>query len=522
MRNAYRALLASFALFTLIQFANGQASGLPKREFRGAWVATVANIDFPSAQGLSKERFMDEWTQTVDLLQSSGFNAVLAQVRPTGDAFYLSKISPWSKYLSGQQGKPLEESFDPLVFMVEEAHKRNLEFHAWLNPYRASMDTNTVTLSSMHPYKHHPEWFLRYGGKLYFNPALEDVRNYITEVVNEIVMEYDVDGIHFDDYYYPYPAAGELFPDAQDFAKYGFGFVSVEDWRRHNVDMMIAQVSSMIKVSNPSVKFGVSPFGVWRNASKDPKLGSATRAGINTYDDLYADVRGWLQKGWVDYVAPQLYWNIGFSVADYEVLLHWWEKNAFDRNVYVGHAAYKIGVNQEPAWSNGLEIPKQIRLNRQTAGINGSIFYNYTSLRKNPFGLVDSLQNNYYKVPALLPELPYMKLPQPPIPNVAKPKLVKKGGLKFICNLKDEEKTAKTLVVYRFEDRLPGDFNNPENILQIIRLNDARKIEVVDSTAVVGKVYTYAVSSMNAQHTESTLSNSRSVKVGKRRLKRAK
>lgn len=522
MRNIYRALLASFALFTLIQFAFGQPSGLPKREFRGAWVATVANIDFPSAQGLSKERFMDEWTQTVDLLQSSGFNAVLAQVRPTGDAFYFSKISPWSKYLSGQQGKPLDESFDPLVFMIEESHKRNLEFHAWLNPYRASMDTNTVTLSSMHPYKHHPEWFLRYGGKLYFNPALQDVRNYITEVVNEIVIDYDVDGIHFDDYYYPYPAAGELFPDAQDFVKYGFGFVSIEDWRRHNVDMMIAQVSSMIKVSNPEVKFGVSPFGVWRNASKDPALGSATRAGINTYDDLYADVRGWLQKGWVDYVAPQLYWNIGFSAADYEVLMHWWEQHSADRNVYIGHAAYKIGVNQEPAWNNGLEIPKQIRLNRQTAGINGSIFYNYTSLRKNPFGLMDSLQNNYYKVPALLPELSYMKLPQPRAPEVAKPKRLKKGGLKFNCDLKNSDNIARTLVVYRFEDRLPGDYNNPVNILQIKRIKGEQKLVVEDETAVVGKVYTYVVSTMNAQHTESRLSNVRSVKVGKWRLKKVK
>ncbi len=519
MRNAFRVVLVCIAIFTLNIQAEGQAIS-PKREFRGAWVATVANIDFPSSQGISKERFMSEWEETVDILHQSGFNAVLAQVRPTGDAFYRSKISPWSKYLSGKQGKPLDDAFDPLTFMVQEAHKRNLEFHAWLNPYRASMDTSTTTLSDMHPYKHHPEWFLQYGGKLYFNPALPTVRNYITEVVTEIVMDYDVDGIHFDDYFYPYPAAGELFPDAEDFTKYGFGFISIEDWRRHNVDLMISQVSATIKLNGPGVKFGVSPFGVWRNSSKDPNLGSPTRAGVNTYDDLFADVRSWLEKGWVDYVAPQLYWHIGFPVADYEVLINWWEKNAFGRNVYAGHAAYKIGVNQEPAWNSGAEIPKQIRLNRSIPGIDGSIFYNFSSLRKNPFGITDSLRNVYYKTEALLPELPYMKLPPSPTPLVCAPKLVRKNGLKFTCEIKDPEKTAKTLVIYRFEDRRPGDYNNPENILQITRLNGEAKVEVVDETAAKGKTYTYVASTMNAQHSESLLSKWRAVRVGKFRLKK--
>lgn len=465
---------------------------------------------------------MSEWLETVDLLQQSGFNAVVAQVRPSGDAFYRSKISPWSKYLSGKQGMGPADDFDPLSFMVDEAHKRNLEFHAWLNPYRASMDTTTTTLSDMHPYKHHPEWFFNYGGKLYFNPALPEVRNYITEVVTEIVMNYDVDGIHFDDYYYPYPAAGELLPDAADFTKYGFGFVSIEDWRRHNVDMLIGQISSMIHLVGPKVKFGVSPFGVWRNSSKDPKFGSATRAGVNTYDDLYADVRGWLEKGWVDYVAPQIYWHIGFPVADYEVLLKWWSENAFGRNVYTGHATYKLGANQEPAWQNSLEIPKQIRLNRATPGIQGSLFYNFTSLRKNPYGVTDSLRLNYFRTPALLPELPHMKLEASPTPSMTKPRLVRKAGLKFKCDIKDPNQYATTLVVYRFEDRRPGDYNNPENLFKIIRLNGEKSIEIADETAKEGKTYTYVASTMNAQHTESLLSNWRAVKLGKWRIKRVK
>lgn len=464
---------------------------------------------------------MAEWLETVDLLQEKGFNAVLAQVRPTGDAFYFSKISPWSKYLSGKQGKPLDMDFDPLSFMVQTAHERNLEFHAWLNPYRASMDTSTVTLAEMHPYKHHPTWFFRYGGKLYFNPALAEVRNYITEVVNEIIMNYEVDGIHFDDYYYPYPAAGELLPDAEDFAKYGFGYATIEDWRRHNVDMMIAQVSSMIKSSSPNVKFGVSPFGVWRNASKDPKLGSATRAGVNTYDDLYADIRIWLKNGWVDYVAPQLYWHIGFPIADYEVLLNWWKENSFGKNVYIGHAAYKVGINQEPEWKSGDELPKQVSLNRKTPGINGSVFYNFTALRKNPYALTDTL-GGYFKTPALMPELPYMNLPQSAPPKMSKPRLVKKGGLKIKFEIKDGDPNAKTLVVYRFEDRRPGDYNNPSNILKTVRLNGEPSITVTDESASQGKTYTYVASTMNAQHTESLLSNWKAVKVGKRRLKKVR
>ncbi|MBI5915702.1 MAG: family 10 glycosylhydrolase [Bacteroidetes bacterium] len=522
MRKSSLILTACFSIICLTDLLHAQGIA-PKREFRGAWVATVANIDFPSVQGLSKERFMDEWVQTVDLLEAAGFNAVLAQVRPAGDAFYRSKISPWSKYLTGKQGVALDPEFDPLTFMVEEAHLRNLEFHAWLNPYRASMDTSTVTLAGTHPYKHHPEWFMRYGGKLYFNPALPEVRNYITEVVTEIVMDYDVDGIHFDDYFYPYPAAGELLPDSLDFAKFGFGFGNIEDWRRHNVDMMVGQVSQAVKLSAQGVKFGVSPFGVWRNVSKDPKLGSPTRAGINTYDDLYADVRGWLEKGWIDYVAPQLYWHIGFPVADYELLLKWWKDNSFGRNVYAGQAGYKIGNNAEPAWNGPNEIPKQIRLNRATPGIDGSIFYNLSSLRKNPFGVTDSLRNHYYSTPALLPELAYMNLPVPAAPVLGKPKLNKKGGLRFTCNV--DKKTladASTLVIYRFEDRLPGDYNNPNNILQIIRINGQSKIEVQDTTVQKGKIYTYAVSAMNPQHSESLLSNWRAVLVGNRRLKKVR
>jgi uncharacterized lipoprotein YddW (UPF0748 family) len=498
-----------------------QQAYAPKREFRGAWIATVANIDFPTTPTLTKEAFAKEWLANLDILKEAGFNAVLVQVRPAGDAFYKSKIAPWSKYLTGKAGEALTDGFDPMPFMVEEAHKRNMEFHAWLNPYRASMDTLTANLAGYHPYKQHPEWFIRYGGKLYFNPAIPDVRNYITEIVMEIVTEYNVDAIHFDDYFYPYPAGGELFQDAADFAKYGLGYRSLSDWRRSNVDALISQVSTMLKTMSPHVKFGISPFGVWRNADKDPLLGSATRAGVNTYDDLSADVRGWLEKGWIDYVAPQLYWNIGFPIADYAILLDWWRKNSFERNVYPGIAVYKIGNNPEPAWSKRDEVPNQIKLNRRTPGVQGSIFYNTSSLKKNPLGLLDSLKNFYFKTPALLPEMAYLGIPSSVAPKMTRPKY-KKGTLSFTCSLPEAEENANYLVVYRFEDRLPGDYNNPENILEIIPLNGLKKVLVEDKEVKQGKSYTYTASAMNRQHTESMLSQWHAVLIKKNKAKRLK
>ncbi|MEK7253898.1 MAG: family 10 glycosylhydrolase, partial [Bacteroidota bacterium] len=316
-----------------------------------------------------------------------------------------------------------------------------------------------------------------------------------------------------------YPAQGEILPDSADFVRYNFDSISVEDWRRHNVDLLVSQVSQMIKTLAPHVKFGVSPFGVWRNISKDPELGSATRAGVNTYDDLYADVRGWLAKGWIDYVAPQLYWNIGFAPADYEILVDWWRRNAFDKHVYIGQAAYKVDSGNEGPWKNPVEIPRQIRLNRQTAGVGGSIFYNTSSLRKNPLGVLDSLRNQYFSAPALPPEMAYLNIPQPNAPKLGKPNF-KAGKLTLPMSVSRSEKNAAYLVVYRFEDRLPGDFNNPHNIFALIPMgNGTTSVSVEDANLEEGKIYTYVASAVNRQHTESNLSERRTVQVSKNKLK---
>lgn len=518
-------LFTLFLFFCFTNFGNAQDAAPqdipPKREFRAVWVASVANIDFPLGKGYSREKFTDEWTDLLDQVQKTGLNAVFAQVRPTGDAFYSSRIAPWSKYLSGKQGEALEDGFDPMKMMIEEAHARNIEFHAWLNPYRASMDTLVENLHKTHPYHEHPDWFVKYGGKLYFNPAKPDVRDYITEVVLEILMNYEVDGIHFDDYFYPYPALGETYPDAADFSNYGYGYPSIDAWRRDNVNKMISQVATMKKAVAPEVKFGISPFGIWRNDETDPERGSPTRAGVQSYDDLYANVLFWLDKGWIDYVAPQLYWHIGFAAADYEKLLNWWQDNAHGRHVYAGMAMYKVGGESDPAWKEASQIPRQVLLNRAYPNVQGSAFFNTNSLLKNRLRVKDYMAENLFRLPAIWPEMDYLKLPVPMPPKMAKPKK-KKGKLMLNFSLHPESEGAKYLIVYRFEDRRPGDYNNPENILKLVRLDGDRNISIEDETAQTGKTYTYVASALNRQNSESLLSDWKAVHVSKRRLKKAK
>ncbi len=510
---------ASF-LITFVNSAQAQVSS-PKREFRGVWIATVSNIDFPSTGGLNVEKFKEEWLAKVKAFQQAGFNSLIVQVRPVGDAFYFSKISPWSKFLSGTQGKELESGFDPLRYMVETTHNHNLDFHAWLNPYRAAMDTLTINLSANHPYRQHPEWFLKYGGKIYFNPAMPEVRNYITEIVMEVIVEYNVDGIHFDDYFYPYPVANETFPDSADFVKYGYGFSNLGAWRRSNVDKLISQISAMMKSYTPHIKFGISPFGVWRNKSVDPVLGSDTRAGASSYDDLYADVRGWLEKGWIDYVAPQLYWHIGFDLANYATLVNWWSKNSFGKRLYIGQAMYKVNNSPQENWSKPGEIPKQIRLNRSFPEVNGSIFFNATTTLKNPLGVLDSLHMSFYKQKALWPEMPYLGLENSLAPVLSSFNY-RDGILQFKCDIDKKDENAAYIILYRFEDRLPGDFNNPGNIFGIYRLNGRKNFLIQDNTVEVDKMYTYSASTVNHQYTESLLSKARTVMIGKNRLKKVK
>lgn len=371
----------------------------PRHEFRGAWIATVDNIDWPSRKGLPTDSQKAEFVRMVDLHKANGMNAVIMQIRPASDAFYPSPYEPWSEWLTGTQGKPPFPYYDPLAFMIEETHKRGMEFHAWLNPYRAVFNIEKSSIAPTHISRLKPQWFLDYGGKRYFDPGNPEAQAFVTLVVSDIVKRYKVDAIHFDDYFYPYRIPGKEFPDSSSFRKFG-NQLPLEDWRRSNVDSIIVQLYRVIKSGNPLCRFGISPFGVWRNKDKDPR-GSDTKAGQTNYDDLYADIRLWLEKGWVDYVVPQLYWEFGHPAAPFEPLLDWWSKNSFGKPCYIGLGYYRAGSNT--AWKDNTIIPKQLSAIRSTPNINGAVYFSSKSFYRNPMGWNDSLRNNYYRYPALVP-----------------------------------------------------------------------------------------------------------------------
>jgi uncharacterized lipoprotein YddW (UPF0748 family) len=428
------------------------SSSHPKYEFRAAWIATVSNIDWPSEKGLPVQTQKAEYIRLLDSLQKLGINAVIVQVRAAADAFYPSQYEPWSEYLNGIQGLAPTPYYDPLEFMIGEAHKRNMEFHAWLNPYRAVFDTKSSSIASTHITRIHKDWFLTYGNKKYFNPGLPEVMQYVTRIVNDIVTRYDVDAIHMDDYFYPYRITGKEFPDDAAYRKYGNGLTK-DNWRRSNCDSIIKMIHEAITDVKPMVKFGISPFGVWRNKSQDAD-GSNTQAGQTNYDDLYADILLWLKEGWIDYVAPQLYWEIGHKLCDYETLLNWWSNHSYGKHIYVGHGLYRTIENPTPAWRNRNELPNEIQLLRNNKNIQGSIYFSAANFYKNPNGWTDSLENNYYHTPALIPSMRWIDTTAPQTPviyNFSESKL-KTSDVSFSLYVKandvNETEIVKSYVVY--------------------------------------------------------------------------
>jgi len=379
-------------------------------EFRGVWIATVDNIDWPAKGMVNVEDQKAEFIRQLELHKANGMNAMIVQVRPAADAFYPSKYEPWSQWLTGTQGKPPSPYYDPLQFMIEETHKRGMEFHAWCNPYRADFQVGKSSIAPNHITRIHPEWFLTYGDKKYFDPSNKEAQQFVVNVVSDIVKRYDVDAIHMDDYFYPYRIAGKEFPDEEGYERSGMQ-LSKDDWRRSNVDSIIAELSRAIKQEKPWVKFGISPFSVWRNKDQDPD-GSDSKASQTNYDDLYANILLWLKKGWVDYVAPQLYLEIGNSKIAYEKLLDWWSKHTYGRHLYIGQGIYRAGENIS-AWKNPKELPEQIQLLRQYPNVQGSIYFSSKTFDRNPNGWNDSLRNNYYRQPAQIPPMDW--LPKKPM-----------------------------------------------------------------------------------------------------------
>ena len=389
-------LLIAYCLLPIVSFSQTKA------EFRGVWVATVENIDWPSKGNYNSDSQKVEFIRLLDMHQRNGMNAMIVQIRPVTDAFYPSQYEPWSEYLTGTQGKPPTPYYDPLEFMIAETHRRGMEFHAWMNPYRAVFNINKSSVAATHITKIHPEWFLTYGDKKYFDPGIKEAQEFVTNVVKDVVSRYAVDAIHFDDYFYPYRIAGKEFPDEASFGKYGNG-MSKDDWRRSNVDSIIVSLSRVIKKENPKCQFGISPFGVWRNIDKDSINGSNTRAGQTNYDDLYADILLWLKNNWIDYVAPQIYWEFEQKNAPYQIILDWWSKHTYGKNCYIGLGIYKAGTNAY--WKDTTQLPRQIEALRKTPNIQGMIFFSSKSFVKNINGWADSLRLNYFREPAKTPAI---------------------------------------------------------------------------------------------------------------------
>lgn len=367
-------------------------------EIRGVWVASVLNLDFPSNKALSSAKLKGEIDTIINTARSANLNAIFFQVRPASDALYKSDIFPTSYWLTGAQGAPLQDSFDPLAYAVEQAHKKGMQLHAWVNPYRVTMgDTfNESQLSANNPAKLHPEWTVKHtDGKVYYNPGIPEVRKLIIDGVAEIVQKYNVDGVHYDDYFYPSKDSAN-FNDNAAFAANPNGFANKDDWRRNNNNLLIKDTYNKVKSIKANVQFGVSPFGIWASKGKNA-LGSDTSTGTTqSYYSLYADSRKWVKQGWLDYICPQLYWSYDKSGSSYKVLCDWWSNVVSGTKVklFIGHAAYKLNSDDND-WKNPDEITKQIAYARAKKGYGGSVFFRYGNIKENLIGIKDLLTSFY-------------------------------------------------------------------------------------------------------------------------------
>lgn len=468
----------------------------PKREFRAVWIASVSNIDWPSSKYLTTTQQRNEFISMLDYLKSCGFNAVIVQIRPSCDAFYANAREPWSEWLMGSQGTPPTPFYDPLQFMINETHKRGMEFHAWFNPYRSQVSAS----SSIHPShitQTKPEWNLRFNSPYkMLDPGLPQVREYVTSIIMDVVRRYDIDGVHFDDYFYPYE--GIQNQDSVSWSLYSGGFTDKGDWRRNNVNTLVRMVYDSIMSVKPKVKFGISPFGIWKNSA-------AGTSGFEAYYGIYCDAVAWLQERKVDYIMPQIYWAFARTAAPYGNLVPWWSTVLNGRHLYVGHGAYNMSSSNpfpNGSWPSS-ELCDQIRFNRQFTNVHGSSFFSAKHIKNNVKNFADSLKLNLYRYPALPPTMPW-KDSIPPLPPV---NLTANGNAVSVVLSWEKPDTAldgetpKYFVIYKAVEPDTIDINNPKYILKVLP-NDTTIYHDVFSVEF-NKKYTYIVTSFDRLHNES-------------------
>lgn len=350
------------------------------QEMRGVWVSTVLNLDYPAAPTASARELQKQADEILDHAAAMGFNAVFLQVRPCADAFYDSAIYPWSIYLTGEQGEAPENGFDPLAYWVAGAHERGLELHAWINPYRITRAASEwAKLAEDSPTKQHPEWVVQYQNNYYFDPGIPEVRDLVIDGAVELAENYAIDGIHMDDYFYP----GTNFADAATFAEYGEGFADIGDWRRDNVNQLVEGLHKRLARVAPAVEFGISPAGIWASKTLHP-AGSDTTSTYSSYYNMYADSKHWVEEGWLDYIAPQIYWEAGHKTADFTALLDWWSNVTKNSGVklYIGLADYKTleAKAADDPWFNGREIASQLAACAADRQVSGVIHFRYGSI----------------------------------------------------------------------------------------------------------------------------------------------
>ncbi|NLX67384.1 MAG: family 10 glycosylhydrolase [Bacteroidales bacterium] len=489
----------SLLLFCLLFFSCGTSKkslthvpeAAPKREFRGAWVQTVWQSRYSQMNSAAMKYYIADMVRKFD---EAGINAVIFHIRPEADAFYRSELEPWSRFLTGVQGRaPDDPTFDPLAFIIEECHQRGMELHAWLNPYRvkASLDN---TLSENHIYWRFPERFVTYGNQLFFDPGLPENREFICEVVRDIVSRYHVDAIQMDDYFYPYPVAGTPFPDDESFQIYaasqGFSPSQRDDWRRNNVNLLIRQIKLTIAHTKPWVRFGISPFGIYRNRRNDPK-GSDTN-GLQNYDDLYADIKLWVKEGWIDYNLPQLYWEIGHAAADYNTLLQWWNDNNYGQHLYIGQDL-KRSIDKQ-------ELALKISQSREMSFVHGNCYWYGYQILDNVEGVADVMKSDLHRSKSLIPAYTHMHKGRPAA--VKKLTDVYTEDMHFLTwdHKKEPEnpESAQRFVVYRFRRGEKVDIRRAENIVDITPDN----FYVLPYEGNESR-YVYVVTALDAFHNES-------------------